>query len=270
MFQPSSFKNFKGKSNKAINDAAKSKAEELHFEVLTIEILNYWNSKKIKVHRVDRSKILSRLNEIVKGGIKTAPSLFQMDVVKDVIDKYDKHLKTGFSKLSVGEGRLFKFSVDEFFKFSKFQKEKIENNKRFEILKGKRSLFYSLHKNENEFFYPQKDARVEFREMYSAIVGHFKNYGISENEIDGDLKKYSQLNLQKFFDNNKGKMVLCDYLVSDYELRNNELFYTPELYFLWLMRFIEDKKKSFKIEHLNAKFFYSNFYKWMTEIGRVV
>lgn len=270
MFQPSSFSNFKDKSNKIINSAVKSKAKELHLDELTIEIINYWNSKGIKKHRLDRSKILVRLNKIVKTGIKTSPSLFRMETIKDVIDKYDMHLKTGFSKLSVGEGRVFKFSADEFFKFSKYQKERIQANSRFSILHGKRSLFSSLFKNENEFFYPQKESRSEFKEMYSAIIKHFRGFGLVESDIDFDLRKYSTLSLQKCFDSNKGKMILCDSLVTDWEVKNNETFYTPELYYLWVMRFIDERNKNFKVEYLNSKIFYSNFWKWMSSIGRAI
>lgn len=269
-FQPSTFDSFKKRSGKVINDSIDIKACETGFERLTIETIMYWNSKNIKNHMIKKSKILERLNAIIQRGARTAPSLFKIEVIQDVIDKYNSHLKTGFSKLSVGNGNVFKFSIDEFFKFSKFQRERINYNSRLEILKNKRSLFFSLHSNENEFFYPKKQARPEFREMLFSIVGHFEQVLGYQFEISDDLKKYCQLSLQNCFDGHKGDIILCDGLVSKYEIENSETFYTPELFYIWIMRYIADKNNGFKVEYLNAKFFYSNFIKWMDSIGRKI
>ena len=265
MFQPASLT----KIAKKPKDKLDQLSHETGFHKLTIETIEYWNEQNIKNHQIKRSKILERLDKIIRGGLKTAPSLFEIEIIRETIDKYNRHLKTGFSKLSVGEGVVFKFPIDEFFKFSSYQRERIKNNHRMDVLKNKKSLFFSLYKNENEFFYPQKQARDEFKQMYSAIVENFNFLGVYEHELDWDLKKYSQINLQKCFDKNKDKLILCDDLVTDYEIAHPELFYTPELFYMWIMRHINDKYgRGFKIEHLNSKFFYSNFVKWMKSIGR--
>lgn len=263
-FQVSSFKTFKNKSSEIKKTAVEAKAESLGFESLTIEVVQYWNTKGIQNHQIKKTKILSRLNKILKNGIQNAPSLFCIDIIKETIDIYHKHLGIGFSKLSIGEGKVFKFSIDDFFKFSRYQKERIIANPRFEVLRNKRSLFISLYKDEEQFFYPQKEARIEFQEMYSAIINSLFN----EANIKDDLRKYSQLTMQKFFDINKGKFVFFEGVISDYEVKNSQIFYTPEMFYNWLMKFITEKNKNMKVEHLNAKFFYENFDKWMYSIGR--
>ena len=271
-FTPSSFKNFQNKSKNVKQNMIDIKVQETGFSELAVKIIEYWNSKGIKKHQIKKTKILKRFDSIISNGVKTAPSLFSFDNIKDVIDIYEKHLKTGYSRMSIGDGAVFKFSIDEFFKFSKFQRDRIDRSKTLEILKGKRSLFYSLYKNQEEFYWEQKKPREEFSILYSNIIMNLNRMciiDINENDIPEDLKKWSKFSLQKCFDENKNKLIFYEGVVSNFEIQNCHLFYNTEMFFKWIMNFINEKlSQNFNEKYLNAKWFYKSFIKHMYSIGR--
>jgi hypothetical protein len=237
---------------------------------LTRETLEYWNSKDLKKHQIRESKMVDRLSVILSEGSKSHPNLFNIEEIKKSIDIYEKHLKLGYSKLSQGNGKVFLFNIDDFFKFSKFTYSRIESIPKYQKVIGRnKSLFFALLKKEDKFFYEKKKAGEDFNLMVSTIEKwHLKN---NEDKLDEKNKISSGFKIEKCYNDNIKDLVLCDGIPSNYEVENRKIFATKECFFNWFFRFINEKLiGKFKINYLNSNFLYSDFLKWMHSIGRLV
>lgn len=236
---------------------------ELGISDLAIKSLTYWNTKDIKPHQLKRTKIIKRLDEVIILGEKILPEYFCFSKIKDGIDLYEKHIHLNYSK-------LFKraYSIDEFFQFSEFSLIQIKQDKKLsDYLKETKSIFCDLLKNEKKFFYEGKRAEEDFELMIKSILASCSGTFDSEDSL-----RIAGLKIQSCYNDNIKNLVLCDGLVTDYEIKNKERFQNKECFFNWVMRyFIQEKglqQGRFQVKYLCSNFLWRDFINFMKENGR--
>lgn len=230
---------------------------------LSLKVLYHWNNTIPQRHKIRNSKILKRFDSLIQKGINTEPEYFNLYDLNRGIDIYQKHLFLPYSK-------IFKknMNIDEFFLFSDFYLKKIEADKKWnEAFKGIKSVFYQILTDEDFFYYKGSKADPEFEMMISAIAKM-----ASESFAEKDKIRIAGIKIQNCYLENIKDLVLCEGIVTEYEIQNKETFQNKENFFNWFVKFLINKhglsQGKFNINYLCSNFLYNDFIKFMRGISR--
>lgn len=238
---------------------------EIGLSDLAFKVLTYWNSKEIKKHLIKKSKILTRFGEIVDLGVNVCPDYFALIKMKSAIDLYDKHVHLAYSKLS----KIPVISIDDFFQFSAFRLQQISmDKKQLGIFGDIKSLFIDLLNNEQKYFYEGKKADIDFIKMVEAILNQCKGQKFQ----DENSERLAAVKLMGCYNDNISKLILCDGIITSYEVANKELFQNKESFYNWFFKFLVEKNSlqigKFQIKYLSSNFLYTDFINFMENSGR--
>ena len=263
--------NGNGNSSQEKQDAKDRFRKATAISARSESILFLWNHcRNLPEHKYERGKGIST---VVKDFDKSIKILDTADIVESIIN-YDRALESKKSKLSVGEGRLFKFNINSFFKFTNFDIKAIkENSRKLEIIDYNNSLYRCFWENPNYFDYDKKDTIVTENLMnyYKNFHKKAKNIINRELEFDKTIIPLSIEKVNKFLKNDKGLLFLNQ--GETYELSGTiSESMTIENCLYWLCEFIADDlyvRKIFKFYHLKVDFFYERFREYLYQHDRI-